>query len=343
MAIEYKNIGRDVEKERTVGLATFGENFGRMPDSTEDWDLVHQYTYGQYVPQELAPQNYPEQSQENKPNTLTEYYSQIPQNLQGQDTGRLQQLGQGVQQADQQAQQYQSPTAHLGMLEEAIKIKTGSYDAPLGESEIFKQAGVGGYGALMSSLSARQNEMKTNQAAFQNVLRTVLGTYNEKSSALSDKYDSVVEQYNDELDYLRGLDEAERKMSEEMDLYKQKAEIDQQLKKTQTYSPSSSQKDYSSLKAGGYKGTFEEAIKEGLIGSYKSNDKEPSLKDAILEQLDSNNARGSDNKISWETYLQMKQDWVNNGGIAGEFDLNFPIGEYLDSDNQQAYKNILNK
>ena len=44
--------------------------------------------------------------------------------------------------------------------------------------------------------------------------------------------------------------------------------------------------------------------------------------------------RGEDNMVSWETYLAMKQTWINNGGTVGEFNINFPIGTWLDEDNQ---------
>ena len=57
----------------------------------------------------------------------------------------------------------------------------------------------------------------------------------------------------------------------------------------------------------------------------------------ISDYLNVNNLKGTDKKVSWETYLAMQQTWFNNGGDIGSFKVNFPIGNYLDENNQWEY------
>jgi hypothetical protein len=66
-------------------------------------------------------------------------------------------------------------------------------------------------------------------------------------------------------------------------------------------------------------------------------------KSELSQFLTDNNLFGTDQKVSWETYVAMEQSWINNGGTAGGFDVNFPIGRYLDTDNQGEYKTAFGK
>jgi len=70
-------------------------------------------------------------------------------------------------------------------------------------------------------------------------------------------------------------------------------------------------------------------------GSEKTTDSEKT--NEIINYLKTNNLFGTDKKVSWETYLAMKQTWINNGGSEGSFNTNFPIGSYLDEGNQEEY------
>ena len=56
--------------------------------------------------------------------------------------------------------------------------------------------------------------------------------------------------------------------------------------------------------------------------------------------LKDKNLIGGDNKVSYETYSAMKQTWLNNGGNSTTFTTNFPIGQWLDKDNQREYKRL---
>lgn len=64
---------------------------------------------------------------------------------------------------------------------------------------------------------------------------------------------------------------------------------------------------------------------------------------AIKADNEANGVYGEDGKISWEDYLYMYQTWLSNGYTAQTFDANFPIGQYLDSNNQFEFKQNLGK
>ncbi len=67
------------------------------------------------------------------------------------------------------------------------------------------------------------------------------------------------------------------------------------------------------------------------------------LVSALNQSLVANNAFGVDGKVSWETYVQMQQYWVNNGGTSAEFKINYPIAQYLDKGNQTEYEKTMGK
>ena len=98
------------------------------------------------------------------------------------------------------------PNTALRILQEAIRKKNNTANAPIGESEIFKQAGVGGMGALSASLNARSTEIKTNFANFSNIIGQMSGTYKEMAGNALTKYQIATDNYNRERDYLEALD-----------------------------------------------------------------------------------------------------------------------------------------
>lgn len=67
------------------------------------------------------------------------------------------------------------------------------------------------------------------------------------------------------------------------------------------------------------------------------------IKASIDDTLAKNNAFGADGKVSYETYIWMNQNYINNGGTQAEFTINYPITTYLDGDNQSLYLNAIQK
>jgi hypothetical protein len=39
----------------------------------------------------------------------------------------------------------------------------------------------------------------------------------------------------------------------------------------------------------------------------------------------------------------MNQNWISNGGTQTNFNINYPIGNYLDSNNQKEFKKVFGK
>lgn len=76
---------------------------------------------------------------------------------------------------------------------------------------------------------------------------------------------------------------------------------------------------------------YKDMVLEGDTGDITNSERKNELVGYIEEQ----NLIGNDEKVSWETYLAMKQTWINNGGNDTTFKTNFPIGTWLDEDNQE--------
>lgn len=51
--------------------------------------------------------------------------------------------------------------------------------------------------------------------------------------------------------------------------------------------------------------------------------------------------KGADGKIAWETYAQMAQDWIAQGGTTSDFKTSFPPEVYMDENNQNALPGAL--
>lgn len=68
-----------------------------------------------------------------------------------------------------------------------------------------------------------------------------------------------------------------------------------------------------------------------------NNDRVNEINQYLIDQ----NLFGDDGLVSWETYLAMKQTWINNGGTESSFRYNYPIDQYLDEQNQSEYNDNL--
>lgn len=84
-------------------------------------------------------------------------------------------------------------------------------------------------------------------------------------------------------------------------------------------------------------------IYTGGVSTKKTDISPTELKNAIDSQLKNDNLFGSDKKVSYETYLWMNQNWINNKGKQDEFAVNYPITQYLDEDNQELYLSAINQ
>ncbi|MFA5125354.1 MAG: hypothetical protein WC473_06080 [Patescibacteria group bacterium] len=193
-------VSRNLQKEQEA-LKTFGKSQGKMPSTAEDWKLLHQYAYGANLPDEFKDaQSEAAPSAGLTPITPPSTTGFNPEAGIGELAGQVEQAGADVS-------KFSSPTMATNILQEAIREKTGVAQAGIGESEIFKKAGISGYAPLAQSLNTRGDELAINQAAFQNIITGMAGNYRDMATAAKDRYDMAFNNYQLKKDELL---EAER-------------------------------------------------------------------------------------------------------------------------------------
>jgi hypothetical protein len=104
--------------------------------------------------------------------------------------------------------------------------------------------------------------------------------------------------------------------------------------------------DIKKMKANGYDPKNQSDRNEYFKEVYGEKPTDEELTDAdreegLLNALKDNNLLGSDQKVSWETYAGMKEDWIRNGGTEAKFKVLFPVSKYMDEDNQYEYENYI--
>ena len=191
----------------------------KKPETPDDWAAVHTIAYPTIndLPEELMNE------------TTKSYYAGA--NTAPPAKPSLADLQGKVEQTSEQYDELSKPNSALRILQEAIRAKSGTAQIPLGESEIFKQAGVGGMGALSASLNARSTEIKTNFANFSNIIGQMSGTYKEMAGNALTKYQIATDNYNRERDYLEALDKDMRDHEQSIELLDLKHQMDIELKK----------------------------------------------------------------------------------------------------------------
>lgn len=235
---------RNLPAEKNA-ISVFQRQRGALPSNSNDWAAVHRIAYptANDLPDEF------------KATEAASYYDAgvsqppapqaggIPNVSSSGDPAYIQSLtdqtNQAKTQSDQAFQAYDdmpSGNEALRVLQEAIKAKSNPKDfsqAPIGESEIFKQAGVGGYGALASSLSARGKEFDANRADFANTISQMADVYKTQATATQRRYEKSVDDYqflsqqlNRTLDQMRQDEQQIRIINLQNDLQKELKEMD---------------------------------------------------------------------------------------------------------------------
>lgn len=226
---------RSLDLER-VQVDKFITEFGRKPASSEDWDTVKNMTYGLEWPTELGGQQSPPPPAPGSP----EDYQARTASLQSQLSPLQEDLGTAREKyttlAGSAMQAQRGTIPGLNVLQEALKTKTGVYNAPLGESKIFEQAGIKGYGALASSLSARSQEIQGNFARFSSTINNMFANMKMHNQTLLDEanlalenYKMVQSEYDKVFNRMNELEDEERGYAKQLDLYERQAQLDLEM------------------------------------------------------------------------------------------------------------------
>jgi len=207
-------MDRDLLKEQKA-FQSLQLKLGRDPNASEV-QQIYSSIYGSQLPPELA------QTQQATAGTAQTLNQNMPNaSKPGATLPYLQnQLGQ----ATARTQQFNSPNSAINVLQEAIRTKSGSANLPLGESETFKAAGIGGWGALQASLSARGQELDNNYYTYQNKVNSMIGTYKDLANKALENYKISSDMYKDEVARLDkyNQDAEDRKQALDILDYKQK-------------------------------------------------------------------------------------------------------------------------
>lgn len=129
----------------------------------------------------------------------------------------------------------QPTNSSIGVLEQALKAKSGVGNLPLGTSEGFKAAGlpttgIAGAAILNQSLAERAREIQRKGQSFTQAIRDVAGAQLDQYKLAKNKYDLINEDYQNQIKRLQQLDDEERQTANQLFLYEEQARINKEIK-----------------------------------------------------------------------------------------------------------------
>lgn len=199
---------RNLDSEKRA-VDTFIKNNKRKPVESGDWDMVHKLAYPGEMPAEF-------QSATNESLAAGGQTAPLTQ------AERVEQASQGLTDAkNRQAQLPQSGSFEFGrILQNAIKTKTGEgtgQSKDIGESDIFKQAGLTGMPTLSQSLAARGNEIQISYENYRDVIGELTGTYKVAAEKALIDYNNSFQEYRYESDKLQKIEDDLRRRQESIE------------------------------------------------------------------------------------------------------------------------------
>ncbi len=124
------------------------------------------------------------------------------------------------------------PTASLlRPLEDALRAKGQIGDQPLGESEIFKAAGVSGYEVLSQSLNQHLNEIDFKYDSFTKELSRVSGSMVDAYNTTASTYKVLRDEYKEKTDQLQSIMTDLMNHEQAIDLMNRQAAINMEAKR----------------------------------------------------------------------------------------------------------------
>lgn len=111
--------------------------------------------------------------------------------------------GTTMDQAQQLLNATPKPTnATIGVLEQALKAKSGVGNQQLGQSDLFKAAGLGGYAVLAQNLAQHSKEMGQKYDSYANLVNTVGGQMADVWQKALDGYKTAQDSFNKQAELL---------------------------------------------------------------------------------------------------------------------------------------------
>lgn len=140
-------------------------------------------------------------------------------NITQQQADQISKTGLEMDKAQQLLNSTPKPTnATIGVLEAALKAKSGVGNQPLGESDLFKQAGLNGYAVLAQNLAQHSREMDQKYQSYANLV-------GETSGAMADVWQKALDGYKAAQDSFNKQAELLTKAKEKADDYQQSLEL----------------------------------------------------------------------------------------------------------------------
>ena len=119
----------------------------------------------------------------------------------------------------------------MKVLEDALRNKNDVGMQTLGQSELFKSAGVGGYGALSQSLAQRGLEMQDRYGSFVNQLDRVGGFLSDTHNVVASQYKTLIEESRRAEDQYNAVQGSIAKHEQAMDIMERRYKLDAEAKK----------------------------------------------------------------------------------------------------------------
>lgn len=116
--------------------------------------------------------------------------------------------------------------AMLGILEDALKAKSGIGKQAIGESEVFKAAGLNGFAVLEQSLSQRASEMDSNYKNYSSLVLDKSGRMLDAYNAVNERYKEVMDNYNQQMDRVLKVDERAKQYEQTLEIMKRQNALD---------------------------------------------------------------------------------------------------------------------
>jgi hypothetical protein len=238
---------RNLAAEKNA-VDVFAKTKGKLPNNSQDWADVHKMAYptindlpDEFKATEAASYYAVPGAKPPAPNPTGASIAAPPTAPLPQDSSNIPGLKNDVTAAQTNLDQLSSPNSALNILQEAIKTKTQSAKAPIGESSIFQQAGVGGFGALSNSLAARGTELSTNATDFKNIIGQMAGTYKDMASTAMTRYEAARDAYNKEVDRIQKIQDDLRDNEQAIKLAKLQHDMQMDLARFNKNNPSVSE------------------------------------------------------------------------------------------------------